>query len=163
MSSPPPPSYTLYHASSMSSTYIIALFELFSVPNTVIKTIDVDFDRNNGVVFGSGEAEVIYSELKSVNPLGQFPTLIVHEEGEGEEGKFVLTEMAAIAFYLHDKYAANTPWSTASLTPSQLGLYYRLMVYIPANIYPISHSGSSRSHMYNGRRSRLGRKRCMGG
>ena len=37
---------------------------------------------------------------------------------------------------LHDKYAANTPWSTASLTPSQLGLYYRLMVYIPANIYP---------------------------
>src|ERR1700729_62321 len=93
-----PPSYTLYHASSMSSTYIIALFELFSVPDTVIKTIDVDFDRNNGVVFGSGEAEVIYRELKSVNPLGQFPTLIVHEEGEGEEGTFVLTEIAAIAF-----------------------------------------------------------------
>jgi len=90
------PTYTLYHAPSMSSTYIIALFEILSVPNTVIKTIDVDFDRINGV-FGSKEAEGLYEELRGVNPLGQFPTLVVRDaDGDGEE--FVLTEMAAIAF-----------------------------------------------------------------
>jgi hypothetical protein len=38
---------------------------------------------------------------------------------------------------LHDIHAAQTPqWSTISLTPAQLGLYYRIMVFIPANIYP---------------------------
>ena len=38
---------------------------------------------------------------------------------------------------LHDNHAAQTPqWSTVSLTPTQLGLYYRIMVFIPANIYP---------------------------
>ena len=38
---------------------------------------------------------------------------------------------------LHDNHAAQSPqWSTSSLTPAQLGLYYRIMVFIPANIYP---------------------------
>ena len=85
--------YTLYHASSMSSTYIIAIFDLFSVPFT-LKTIDLDFDRNNGIIFGGKDAEVLYDELNNVSPLAQFPTLVVDD---GKD-KFVLTEMAAIAF-----------------------------------------------------------------
>ena len=147
--------YTLYHASSMSSTYILALFELFSIHHT-LKTIDLDFDHSGKIVFGTKKDEEMYEEMKNASVLAQFPTLVVEDGGE----RFVMTEMAAIAFCefgfirspdrlidrltwilrcdvdLHDKHAAQTPWSTASLTPTQLGTYYRLMVFIPANIYP---------------------------
>lgn len=37
---------------------------------------------------------------------------------------------------LHDHFAANTPWSTKELTAEQLALFYRLMFFIPGNIYP---------------------------
>jgi hypothetical protein len=109
------PKYTLYHASSMSSTYIIALLELFSVPYT-LKTIEFacDFDPESSssassnaanesksgagkIVFKTQNAEELYAELKSVNPLAQFPTLVVEDGREGGK-RFVLSEMAAIAF-----------------------------------------------------------------
>jgi hypothetical protein len=109
------PKYTLYHASSMSSTYIIALLELFSVPYT-LETIEFacDFDPKSSsstansksdsggagkIVFKTQNAEELYAELRSVNPLAQFPTLVVELEDGKEGGKrFVLSEMAAIAF-----------------------------------------------------------------
>jgi hypothetical protein len=110
--------YTLYHASSMSSTYIIALLELFSASYT-LKTIEFacDFDPESSssassnaanesksdsggagkIVFKTQNAEELYAELKSVNPLAQFPTLVVEDGREGGK-RFVLSEMAAIAF-----------------------------------------------------------------
>jgi len=112
------PKYTLYHASGMSSTYIIALLELFSV-SYALKTIEFacDFDpecsssassdaanqsnkSDSGgagkIMFKTQNAEELYAELKSVNPLAQFPTLVVELE-DGKE-RFVLSEMAAITF-----------------------------------------------------------------
>ena len=98
----------------MSSTYIIALLELFSVPYT-LKTIEFacDFDPESSssassdaandsggagkIVFKTQNAEELYGELRSVNPLAQFPTLVVEDGREGGK-KFVLSEMAAIAF-----------------------------------------------------------------
>lgn len=78
----------------MSSTYIIAIFELFSVPYT-LKMMDLDFGAGpDGIEFENKRAEELFDEMKTVNPLGQFPTLVVEEGND----KFVLTEMAAIAF-----------------------------------------------------------------
>jgi hypothetical protein len=61
-SPPTPPKYTLYHASSMSSTYIIALLEPFSVPHT-LKTIEFarDFDPESS----SGASSNAANESKS--------------------------------------------------------------------------------------------------
>lgn len=85
-------SYTLYHASGMSSTYVITLLELFNIPHT-LKTIDVDFSPS-GMKFGTKADEESFAELKKVNALAQFPTLVISDD----DGQVVLTEMAATAF-----------------------------------------------------------------
>lgn len=85
-------SYTLYHASGMSSTYVIALLEIFKLPYK-LKTIDLDFTPD-GIVFESEEDADLFRELKAVNPKAQFPTLVVSSYGD----EFVLSEMVAIAF-----------------------------------------------------------------
>jgi len=125
------PTYTLYHASGMGSTYTLAVLQLLNIPHSV-KLFDIDF-QPDGIKFGDDASRQTYLEMKALNPLAQFPTLVMDSEG----GKVVLTEMAAIALYLQDKHAAGTPWSTAVLTPAQLALFYRLMVYIPANLYAV--------------------------
>jgi len=49
------------------------------------------------IVFKTQKADELYAELRSVNPLAQFPTLVVEDGKEGGK-RFVLSEMAAIAF-----------------------------------------------------------------
>jgi glutathione S-transferase len=76
----------------MSSTYVIALLELFNIPH-ILKTIDVDFFPS-GMEFRTKADEESFVELKKVNPLAQFPTLVINDG----DGQVVLTEMAATAF-----------------------------------------------------------------
>lgn len=85
------PVYTLYHSSGAGSTFTLALLRLFNIPH-VLKDLDLDFGPD-GVEFGNEQSKEMYMEMKQLNPLGQFPTLV---KVDGDK-KVVLTEMAAIA------------------------------------------------------------------
>ena len=37
---------------------------------------------------------------------------------------------------LQERHAKGTPWSLEDLSPEQLAVFYRIMLFIPANIYP---------------------------
>ncbi|KLO20447.1 hypothetical protein SCHPADRAFT_923602 [Schizopora paradoxa] len=111
--------FTLFHAPGSGSTFSLALLQALNVPHEVVS---LNFEARDE---DSPEA----SRLKQTNPLCQFPTLVSPEGA-------VMTEMGGIALYLHDQFAANTPWSKRDLTAEQLALFYRLMFFIPGNIYP---------------------------
>ncbi|TDL30098.1 hypothetical protein BD410DRAFT_759299 [Rickenella mellea] len=113
--------YTLFHAESMGSVFTLAVLRVLDVKHNVVL---LSFDS-----VAKKEDTPEYHQLVAASPLAQFPTVIAPDGT-------VLTEGAAIALYLHDKYATGTQWSTEHLSPSQLALYYRIMVFIPANIYP---------------------------
>ncbi|TDL30183.1 hypothetical protein BD410DRAFT_780726 [Rickenella mellea] len=113
--------YTLFHADAVGSVLTLAVLRVLDVKHNIVL---LDYDSVT-----KKEDTPEYRQLISANPLAQFPTLVTPDGT-------VLTEGAATAFYLHDKHAIGTPWSTEHLSPSQLALYYRIMVFIPANIYP---------------------------
>lgn len=131
--------YTVFHSPGTGSVYALALLAALDVSHDII---EMDFESVT-----RKEDTPEYQRLLAANPLAQFPTMITPEGT-------VMTETAAIAFCwvimnwrgsptdsllvdLNDRHAQGTPWSTSSLTPSQLALFYRLMVFIPANIYPV--------------------------
>jgi len=114
--------FTLFHAPGCGSTFTLALLQALNAPHEVVTL-------NFEAISVQGQESPEASRLKEANPLCQFPTLITPEGA-------VMTEMGGIALYLHDNFAANTPWSTKELTAEQLALFYRLVFFIPANIYP---------------------------
>jgi GST-like protein len=87
--------------------------------------------------------------LLRANPLAQFPTLVTPEG-------VVMTEMAGIALCasisylmllahcrvtflyedLTERHGKGTPWSIDDWSEEQRAVFYRLMVFIPANVYP---------------------------
>jgi glutathione S-transferase len=132
-----PQSYTLYHTPGAGSTFTLALLHLFNLPHTVKL---VQFAQNpSGVPFANKESENAYFEMRSRNPLGQFPTLIVRD-AEGKET--VMTENAAIALYLQHVHASHSSdfstWSLEVLNDEQKAAFFRLMVFIPVNVHSVN-------------------------
>src|SRR4051812_9773447 len=67
----------------------------------------------------------VRDRLAAVNPLGQVPALVLPDGT-------VMTETAAIALWLSDSHASLAP---PSGTPDR-ALFYRLLVWLVANVYP---------------------------
>lgn len=117
-------SYTLYHAKGCGSLAVLATLKILDIPH---KLVELDYEETSQRKNTDSPA---FQALIHANPLAQFPTLVT------EDGT-VLTEIAACLMYIVQRHGAGTPWSLESLTPSQLAKFYRWMVFIPANIYPL--------------------------
>jgi glutathione S-transferase len=72
------------------------------------------------------EGEHKREEFKAHNPMGKLPTLI--------DGDVVVTESAAIAMYLADRYAPGR--LAPALEAPERGTYYRWITYAPSVIEP---------------------------
>lgn len=111
--------YTLYGRKGWGSVII----------ETQLQWYDMAFDLQ--IVDDLFESERARSELQTLNPLAQLPTLVL------PDGR-VLTESAAITLHLADAAAARG--QQPSLVPMQSGPqrdhFLRWLIYVVANIYP---------------------------
>ncbi|KZV88070.1 hypothetical protein EXIGLDRAFT_723013 [Exidia glandulosa HHB12029] len=119
--SPATMSYTLFHADSSGSVVALIMLRQLNVAHEVI-TLEYDD------VTARKDSPDLRRLLKA-NPLAQFPTLITPDGT-------VLTEMSAILLYLVHRHGNGTSWDLGKLTPGQLATFYRVMVIVPAVVYP---------------------------
>ncbi|KAG8968781.1 hypothetical protein FRC03_005961 [Tulasnella sp. 419] len=115
--------YTLFHSCGSGSTVPRALLRLYDVPHEVV---EVDYEA----ACRRDRTKPHVDSLLNANPLGQFPTLLT-PDGDA------LSEIAAIAIYLDEKHGKASTLSLASMTNSQRAAFYRWIVFIPANMYPL--------------------------
>lgn len=123
----------LYHAAGCGSVSPIVALNLLKIPYTLVEFEEERFME------GGYEGTPEWDEFKRLNPLTQLPTFVTAEG-------FVITEVAAILFYLERQYGQGTTWDTSKLSLEQQAAYFRWMCFIPANLYPlITMSGTSYS------------------
>ncbi|KAG8933577.1 hypothetical protein FRC02_011592 [Tulasnella sp. 418] len=115
--------YILFHSKTCGSTLPLTLLRLFELPHEVL---EVDYEA----VTRRDKSSPNVERMLDANPLGQFPTLVT-PSGES------LSEISAIAIYLDEFHGKSSPWSSTNLTESQRAAFYRWLVFIPANIYPL--------------------------
>ena len=97
-----------------------------------LEEVGVDYDLK---VIDIMKGEQKGAELMAINPMGKLPTLV--------DGDIVVTEAAAIALYLADRYA---PHLAPALDDPQRGTYLRWSLFAPSVIEPAvmaRHSGWS--------------------
>lgn len=89
----------------------------------MLEEVGVEYTLEFVDIMGGGQKEAPY---KALNPMGKVPTIV--------DGDAVVTESAAIAMYLADKYAAGT--LAPALDAPERGTYLRWILYAPSVIEP---------------------------
>lgn len=104
---------TLYHHPHSRAATVLWMLEEVGCPYD-IKHVDMP----------AGEQQA--SAFKSINPMGKLPTLV--------DGDVVITESAAIALYLGDRYASGR--LAPALDAPERGTYLRWSFYAPSVLEP---------------------------
>ncbi|KZV88072.1 hypothetical protein EXIGLDRAFT_773038 [Exidia glandulosa HHB12029] len=114
-------SYTLFHADSAVSVVPLILLRQLNIAHEVVL---VEYDD-----IAARKDLPAVRRLLAINPLAQVPTLLTPDG-------ISMSESTAIVLYLLHEHGRGTPWDLEKLTRAQLAGFYRLMVVIPAVVYP---------------------------
>lgn len=156
-------SYTLYHAKGCGSVAVQVALRVLDVRHLLV---ELDYDETAARTNKDTPEFQAFTTANPLGPLhqtsfgdvdlcitAQFPTLVTpdgtvlteiaaclmcespctHPESESDSSSHLLLPHAVLV----EQHGAGTPWALGNLTSSQLASFYRWMIFIPGNIYPL--------------------------